>query len=98
MPLLQSFDFLLFAFYKYAPMGLREARRALSSMVAHLWPRPHSRLAGNGNGTDWPAGIDRVVEPEEVIKCITVIHLISTCIQMGYRNAPFGIEILVASC
>src|SRR5258708_7409488 len=32
---------------------------------------------------------------EGVIKCITVRHLITHCIGGGYRNAPFGIEILV---
>ena len=38
---------------------------------------------------------------EWVIKCITVIHLICACIGGGYRNSPFGIEILEigrASC
>ena len=35
---------------------------------------------------------------EGVIKSITVRHLISTCIGGGYRNARFGIEILVARC
>ena len=40
--------------------------------------------------------VRRVVEREGVIKCITVIHLISTCNGGGYRNASIGIEILVA--
>ncbi len=35
---------------------------------------------------------------EWVIKCLTVIHLISYWIQGTYRNAPFRIEILVARC
>ncbi len=35
---------------------------------------------------------------EWVIKCITVIHLICNWIQGTYRNAPFGIEVLVARC
>src|SRR5260370_31496299 len=35
---------------------------------------------------------------EGVIKCLTVIHLICTCIGGGYRNALPGIEILVARC
>src|SRR6266852_5025830 len=35
---------------------------------------------------------------EGVIKSLTVRDLISTWIQGTYRNAPFGIEILVARC
>src|SRR5258708_6683338 len=32
---------------------------------------------------------------EALIKCITVRHLITLCIQGSYTNAPFGFEILV---
>src|SRR5258708_39859281 len=46
---------------------------------------------GTGCGV-WP---NRAVEPEGVIKCITVIHLICTSIGSSYRNEPFWIEILV---
>ena len=35
---------------------------------------------------------------EGVIKSLTVRNLISYWIQGTYRNAPFGIEILVARC
>jgi hypothetical protein len=38
MPLLRSFDVLLFATYKYAaPMGLGNATLALNSMAASQW-------------------------------------------------------------
>ena len=42
--------------------------------------------------------VRRVVEREGVSKCLTVIHLICACNGGGYRNAPFGVEVLVARC
>src|SRR6266849_7688847 len=67
-------------------------------------PSEHRLVSGEPCGTfcgDWPnrvlrtVYVQRVVEPEGVIKCITVIHLICASIGSSYRNARFGIEILV---
>jgi hypothetical protein len=43
-------------------------------------------------------GILKHAVAEWVIKSLTVRDLITRCIGGGYRNAPLGIEILVARC
>ena len=50
------------------------------------------------SGMRCKAGILEHAVAEGVIKSLTVRDLICTCNGGGYRNAPFGIEILVAKC
>src|SRR6266702_662134 len=79
MPLLRSFGFSPFARYKAAaPLGLRKA-----SLLRHAgadWDGfPAALPLANHRcrcRTFRRPGAHRVVEPEGVIKCITVIHLI----------------------
>ena len=67
-------------------------------------PGLENRWGGRGDqirlvsGMRCKEGILEHAVAEWVIKCITVIHLISRCLEGGYRKAPFGIEILVAKC
>src|SRR5713101_6755918 len=50
----------------------------------------HSELDAVGGGGracgDGAKAVANIVEPEEVIKCLTVRHLISHTTTMGYRN------------
>jgi len=93
---------LLIADCRWPSADYGEASKASARCLAAFLPRVENRWGGWGDqirlvsGMRCKAGILERAVAEWVIKCITVIHLITHCIGSSYRNAPFGIEILVA--
>ncbi len=88
------------------PLGAVQSRPIsdFRLQIADWW---HREATEGAEGTEYQRlvigmrckeGILEHAVAEWVIKCLTVIHLICASIGGGYRNALFGIEILVAKC
>ena len=74
----------------------RPAVRPRCGWSCGLSRTPRSCLAAEGNATDWKVGFDGVVEPEGVMKFLTVRNLISRWTPGGYRNRAFRQPVYVA--
>jgi len=80
------------------------ATKASAWRLSAFLPGVENRCGGWGDqfrlasGLRCKEGILEHAVAEWVIKSLTVRHLVCTCIGGGYRNAPFGVEILVARC